>query len=63
MAPVDIIEVIAEAIASIVKAFSSAPSDWLGKRTFLATLGFGFAALALIGLLAARVRLRQAQGA
>lgn len=41
---VGIIEGIAEAIASIVKAFSGALSDWLGKRKFLAALGYGLAA-------------------
>src|SRR5665811_1348751 len=41
---VGIIEGIAEATASIVKVFSGALSDWLGKRKFLATLGYGLAA-------------------
>ena len=42
---VGIIEGIAEATASITKVFSGALSDWLGKRKFLATLGYGLAAL------------------
>jgi MFS family permease len=41
---VGIIEGIAEATASIVKIFSGALSDWLGKRKFLAVLGYGLAA-------------------
>jgi MFS family permease len=36
---VGIIEGIAEATASIVKVFSGALSDWLGRRKFLAALG------------------------
>jgi MFS family permease len=39
------IEGIAEATASITKVFSGALSDWLGKRKFLAALGYGLAAL------------------
>jgi MFS family permease len=42
---VGIIEGIAEATASITKVFSGSLSDWLGKRKFLATLGYGLAAL------------------
>jgi MFS family permease len=42
---VGIIEGIAEATASITKIFSGALSDWLGKRKFLAALGYGLAAL------------------
>jgi len=42
---VGIIEGIAEATASIVKVFSGALSDWLGKRKTLAALGYGLAAL------------------
>ena len=42
---VGIIEGIAEATASITKVFSGALSDWLGKRKFLAVLGYGLAAL------------------
>jgi MFS family permease len=38
------IEGIAEATASITKVFSGAVSDWLGKRKFLAALGYGLAA-------------------
>ena len=42
---VGLIEGIAEATASITKVFSGALSDWLGKRKFLAALGYGLAAL------------------
>jgi MFS family permease len=42
---VGVIEGIAEATASITKVFSGALSDWLGKRKFLATLGYGLAAI------------------
>ena len=41
---VGVIEGIAEATASITKIFSGAVSDWLGKRKFLAVLGYGLAA-------------------
>jgi MFS family permease len=41
---VGIIEGIAEATALITKVFSGALSDWLGKRKFLAALGYGLAA-------------------
>jgi MFS family permease len=41
---VGFIEGIAEATASITKVFSGALSDWLGKRKFLAALGYGLAA-------------------
>ena len=41
---VGIIEGIAEATASIVKVFSGALSDWLGRRKFLAALSYGLAA-------------------
>jgi MFS family permease len=41
---VGIIEGVAEATASITKVFSGALSDWLGKRKFLAALGYGVAA-------------------
>lgn len=41
---VGVIEGIAEATASITKIFSGAISDWLGKRKFLAVLGYGLAA-------------------
>ena len=41
---VGIIEGIAEATAAIVKVFSGALSDWLGRRKFLAALGYGLAA-------------------
>jgi MFS family permease len=45
MVTVGLIEGIAEATASITKVFSGAISDWLGKRKFLAVLGYGLAAL------------------
>src|SRR5215813_1944985 len=41
---VGIIEGIAEATASIIKVFSGALSDWLGRRKLLAVLGYGLAA-------------------
>ncbi|NJO23861.1 MAG: MFS transporter, partial [Sphingomonadales bacterium] len=41
---VGIIEGVAEATALITKVFSGALSDWLGKRKFLAALGYGLAA-------------------
>jgi len=41
---VGIIEGIAEATASIVKIFSGALSDYLGRRKWLAALGYGLAA-------------------
>jgi MFS family permease len=41
---VGIIEGIAEATASIVKVFSGALSDWLGRRKILAAIGYGLAA-------------------
>jgi len=41
---VGVIEGIAEATGSIVKVFSGALSDWLGRRKFLAALGYGLAA-------------------
>jgi MFS family permease len=41
---VGIIEGIAEATASITKIFSGALSDWMGKRKWLAALGYGLAA-------------------
>jgi MFS family permease len=44
MALVGLIEGVAEATASVVKVFSGAISDWLGKRKFLAILGYGLAA-------------------
>ena len=44
MMTVGIIEGIAEATASIVKVFSGAISDWLGKRKLLAVIGYGLAA-------------------
>ena len=46
VASVGWIEGIAEATAMAVKVFSGALSDWLGKRKFLALLGYGLAALA-----------------
>lgn len=45
MAMVGLIEGIAEATASIVKIFSGAISDWLGRRKLLAVIGYGLAAL------------------
>lgn len=45
MATVGLVEGIAEATASIVKVFSGAISDWLGRRKMLAVLGYGIAAL------------------
>lgn len=42
---VGMIEGIAEATASITKVFSGALSDWLGRRKFLAALGYGLAAI------------------
>jgi MFS family permease len=44
MLTVGFIEGIAEATSSITKIFSGALSDWLGKRKFLAALGYGLAA-------------------
>ena len=44
MVTVGVIEGIAEATASIVKVFSEAISDWLGKRKLLAAIGYGLAA-------------------
>lgn len=44
MVTVGIIEGIAEATASIVKIFSGAISDWLGRRKLLAVIGYGLAA-------------------
>jgi MFS family permease len=41
---VGIIEGIAESTALVTKVFSGALSDWLGKRKFLAALGYGLAA-------------------
>jgi MFS family permease len=45
MVTVGVIEGIAEATASITKVFSGALSDWLGKRKWLAVVGYGLAAL------------------
>lgn len=45
MVTVGIIEGIAEATAAILKVFSGALSDYLGKRKFLMILGYGLAAL------------------
>lgn len=42
---VGVIEGIAEATASITKAFSGALSDWIGKRKPLILLGYGLAAI------------------
>ncbi len=41
---VGIIEGIAEGTASVTKVFSGALSDWLGRRKFLAVLGYGLSA-------------------
>jgi MFS family permease len=41
---VGVIEGVAEATALIVKVFSGALSDWLGKRKLLAAVGYGLAA-------------------
>jgi len=45
MVTVGIVEGAAEATAAIVKVFSGALSDYLGKRKFLLVLGYGLAAL------------------
>ncbi|HMM91234.1 MFS transporter [Bradyrhizobium sp.] len=45
MVTVGVIEGIAEATASITKIFSGALSDWLGKRKWLAAIGYGLAAV------------------
>lgn len=45
MLTVGVIEGIAEATASITKIFSGALSDWLGKRKWLAAIGYGLAAV------------------
>jgi len=44
MVTVGIIEGVAEATASVIKVFSGALSDYLGKRKFLMILGYGLAA-------------------
>jgi MFS family permease len=44
MVTVGFIEGIAEATAMIIKVFSGAISDWLGKRKLLAVIGYGLAA-------------------
>ncbi len=44
MVTVGIIEGIAEAAALIVKVFSGAISDWLGRRKLLTVIGYGLAA-------------------
>jgi len=44
MLTVGIIEGVAEATALIVKIFSGALSDWLGKRKLLVAMGYGLAA-------------------
>jgi MFS family permease len=44
MVEVGVIEGIAEATAMIVKIFSGALSDWLGRRQLLAAIGYGLAA-------------------
>ena len=45
MTEVGVIEGVAEATAAIVKIFSGAISDWVGKRKLLALIGYGLAAL------------------
>ncbi|MFH1820295.1 MAG: MFS transporter [Pseudomonadota bacterium] len=45
MVTVGVIEGIAEATAAILKVFSGALSDYLGKRKFLMILGYGLAAI------------------
>jgi MFS family permease len=45
MVEVGVIEGIAEATAMIVKIFSGALSDWLGRRKLLTAVGYGLAAL------------------
>ena len=45
MTEVGVIEGVAELTASIVKIFSGALSDWLGRRKLLAVVGYGLAAL------------------
>jgi MFS family permease len=45
MVTVGVIEGIAEATAAVLKVFSGALSDYLGKRKFLMILGYGLAAL------------------
>ena len=45
MVTIGIIEGVAEATASILKVFSGALSDFLGKRKFLAVAGYGLSAL------------------
>lgn len=45
MLAVGLIEGIAEATAMVVRVFSGALSDWLGKRKLLAAIGYGLAAL------------------
>jgi MFS family permease len=42
---VGVIEGIAEATAAVTKVFSGVISDWLGQRKWLATAGYGLAAL------------------
>ena len=44
MLAVGVIEGVAEATAMIVKIFSGALSDWLGRRKLLAVIGYGLAA-------------------
>lgn len=45
MATVGVIEGVAESTANIVKIFSGAISDWLGKRKLLVVIGYGLAAV------------------
>jgi len=41
---VGIVEGVAEATAQITKVFSGVISDWIGKRKWLAVLGYGLGA-------------------
>jgi MFS family permease len=45
MVTVGLVEGIAEATAAMLKVFSGALSDWLGKRKLLLVLGYGLAAI------------------
>ncbi len=45
MATIGLVEGIAEATAAVTKVFSGAISDYVGKRKFLAVLGYGLAAV------------------
>jgi MFS family permease len=71
MAAVGLIEGVAEATAAVVKIFSGALSDWLGRRKALAVAGYGLSALvkplfplapSLHGIVAARFLDRVGKG-